>query len=291
MAPFAHPRTPQLPLDVYLEILNFLDAPRGDDTCVRALVSFLEASSQTRAAALFPRLWRPHYEARYTHSVEENEKERRTETKGDWRLLYFSRRRLDRRALQLADKIRLDTKLRHERAREFTSQLSFDVWDALKIESSVPLPSSFTGEEPGAPVPEDALPRRFWATSILGTIARHQAVSIWGKIAARNRDGPIVSFEDALSSMSSVFNVSVQEVSPVHNCFAHRSLTWSCQISKELDNIHAECVSRLELRDVCLAQDSPSFNLQALCLNLQEVLQELGFKLIQGTSGEPFGVS
>ena len=214
-------KRPQLPVDLYLEILKFLPEGREDDTSVQTLVSCLRTSTLVRAAALSPLVWEHHYHARYTHCIAENEKQRRERTSGDWRLLYFERRRIDRDALKLVDEIRLGVgRGRQEHARTFATTLSFDVWDALKLESQIPIPPCFReeGQEQhngDQSWDEQALPRRFWADALLGVIARYEAVGLWAKMfrlesAASERVQ--VPFVEALSSLSSVFNVSMHEV-------------------------------------------------------------------------------
>lgn len=208
---------PLLPSDVYLEILKHLPISRDDPSSVVTLVSCLQANSKTRSAALSSPLWKPHYQVRYTHCDDTKETQRRDDAKGNWRLLYFARRRLDLRALQLADTIRLDSTCnRLEVARVFTKELSFDVWDALRLESQIQQPLCFrrdeTEEEDESDVEPEAVPRRFWAETILGLIARNEAVKRWGNLLTMNGDAQSLTFEDSMASLSSVFNVSAQEV-------------------------------------------------------------------------------
>lgn len=175
----------------------------------------LLANSVLSAAASASIVWRAPYRSRYTHCVEENEQKRRDTLGGDWRLMYLERRRLDREALELLAEIRKERSGRHEKARVFTQTLSFDVWDALRLESQLEIPGWFTD----APTPadtivkpvRDALPRRYWAQTVLGTIARHEVMGLWARAFTNPTD---VTFEQALAGLSAFFDVSIREVSP-----------------------------------------------------------------------------
>ncbi|TCD62405.1 hypothetical protein EIP91_006933 [Steccherinum ochraceum] len=217
--------------DVYLEILKHLPASRNDDSAVKTLVSCLQANSRVRSAALYGPLWKPHYLARYTHRIEENEKSRLERTRGNWRLMFFERRALDRKALLLADEIRLlagNSELRRDKAKEFTTSLSFDVWDALRLEACLPHgwdwleveteDELLTGSNPptatrGHLDSSEVLPRKFWAEAILGIIVRFNCIDIWSRLFSRSQpDMSSTLFVRGLTSLSSGYNVSEQEV-------------------------------------------------------------------------------
>lgn len=83
----AEPALPQLPVDIYIEVLKVLPAHRTDPTSVRTLVSCLQANTLVRTAALASVVWEAHYHARYTDCVPARETERKERLGGDWRLL------------------------------------------------------------------------------------------------------------------------------------------------------------------------------------------------------------
>ncbi len=204
----------RLPLQIYIEILKVLPTSKSDPA-EHTLLSYLQASSVTRTAALCSVCWKTPYDVRYTHCVCENEKKRKEASGGDWRLMYIERRRLDRRALRLLDEIREERSGRHERVRCFT-QYPFDVWDALKLESELNVPNHFGGLSEGplpVNVPADALPRRYWAQAVLGVISRHSTLKRLAQVFT-SPEGKNTSFEEALGALSSFFDVSPKEVSP-----------------------------------------------------------------------------
>lgn len=134
----------------------------------------------------------------------------------------MERRRLDRRALRVADEIRVNPVGRHERAREVARELSFDVWNALRLETLIPTPQYFLKEKEGEEVVEpyrdvdgeEVLPRKFWAQAILGVIARRESILLWAKIfTPRPEDeGKSPTFVDVIASLSAAFGVSMKEV-------------------------------------------------------------------------------
>lgn len=199
---------PSLPEEVYSEILKHI--PTTDDLGIKLLSTFQRCNTLLRAAALAPEVWEPHYRTRYLHCVEDKERARRDAAGGNWRELYIQRRRLDQMALHLLDEIRRDPRERPRKA-SVIADLSFDVWDALRLESKIPIPNCFQysgGRQDD--IPKDAPPRRFWANVFLGVIARRQTVRIWHGAFRRNED---LSFEVALASLSTMFDVSIKEVS------------------------------------------------------------------------------
>jgi hypothetical protein len=92
----------------------------------------------------------------------------------------------------------------------FTSDLKllrFDVWDALARERARPVRlSSIEGAEPEPG--SITFTRHWWVTNMLGTMARHQAVTNWLAVET-------LSLEQALNGLSAYFNRSEQEV---RNC-------------------------------------------------------------------------
>lgn len=176
----------------------------------------LLACSPLRSAALAPAVWKGLYRARYTHGVPEREKQRRDEAGNDWRVLYAQRRRIDREALSLLDSIRKERVGRHQHARTLVREYSFDVWDALRQESLLPTPNWYQGTgasedtDVRVSVPDYALPRRYWARTVLGVIARHYVLGQWTKLVTPRRDE--VDFIQAMSGLSAFFEVSPTEV-------------------------------------------------------------------------------
>lgn len=219
---------PWLPIELYIHILSFLPAARDHaDVSVRTLLACLSSNKQLRAAALHPMLWASHYRARYTECVESRECARVAASAGDWRVLYFQRRVLDRRALELVDAVRLQLNGRHDKANQFVREFSFDVWDALELEAQLPLPAYFrpepekgeAGAEPvrmGEEVLEEvphAVPRRYWARAIMGVIARHHTLQLWVRLYSQEGGDESITFEEALAGLSAFFDQSPKRVS------------------------------------------------------------------------------
>lgn len=202
---------PILPEEIYSEILKHI--PADSDSGIGLLIAFQQCNKLLRAAALAPEVWEPHYRARYVHCVEARERERIETFNGNWRELYIQRRRLDQTALRLLDEIRKDPRDRLGKATTITD-LSYDIWDALRLESNIPIPHYFrVRQSPEGQctdnVPANSLPRRFWANAVLGVIARREAVVVWHRVFCQNEEVP---FEEALASISAMFDVSIKEV-------------------------------------------------------------------------------
>ena len=199
-----------LPVEIYTHILTQL--PGREPTTTTTVVSFLAANSVTRAGALDQRLWHELYIARYLRSVRSNEVERNARLGDDWRLMYIERYKLDRTALMLLDHIRTHPEDRRAPADRLAQELSFDVWDAIELESQIPIPLAFraavnevaTASDDQVPI-TCALPRRFWAKAALGALARLRAVHAWGRI--ENVEDQC-SFEDVVLGFSAFTDVS-----------------------------------------------------------------------------------
>ncbi|KAG2062271.1 YccV-like-domain-containing protein [Suillus hirtellus] len=195
----------ELPFDLYVQILEQLTPLTGSDESIIVLISCLKTNTLLRAAASVSRLWEPHYRARYTICDPAKEQSRKRSTGGDWRLMYFERRRIDLETLEILFKIvmeRGDGRL--ERAREVNTKFSFDAWNVLEMAANCPLPDTFreTGVSDRKPIPPHAVPLRFWAQMLLGAIARSNAVCTWGKLISN--DTP-QSLELSFACMSSFF--------------------------------------------------------------------------------------
>lgn len=203
-----------LPIELYTHCL--LQLPAEEPSSLKAVVGFLSASSITRAAALDRSIWAKLYNTRYTHNIQEREDERRARLEGDRRMMFIERARLDRAALQLVDHIRTHPEHRDTSSHRLVSEFSWDVWDALELETKVPIPDAFrdpddTEIEAQEAVPH-ALPRRFWAKAVLGAITRNHAVNTWVRILKKDED---CTFEDVLNGLSAFVDVSPYTVSDV----------------------------------------------------------------------------
>lgn len=102
-------------------------------------------------------------------STPANELARKKAFGEDWKSLYMDRVCLDRQAIKILDDIITERDARPERAREVTSMLSYDVWNALPVatEAQCPVPEPFRGvrDSKDGEVPRHPIPRRFWAGS------------------------------------------------------------------------------------------------------------------------------
>ncbi|KAJ7161406.1 YccV-like-domain-containing protein [Mycena crocata] len=247
---------PHLPLDLYCSILEQLPIHRTDDSGVLALASCLLANKLLHEAALVPSLWEPHYRVRYLH----NEQPIESHFKTNWRLMYAERRRQDRLALHLLDEMVSKRQGRSRHAATLTA-LSFDVWDVLEIECSLPVPVVFGGE-PASVVAPYASTRRFWAESILGAISRRAAIMQWGPLANRETAN-LVSFVDAFSSLSCFFGKSPQELK------AH------------LLTLGNACNAFLAEQRCSLDPNEPGYDLPAICVKICQFMHGQGFGAVE----------
>jgi F-box protein 21 len=196
---------PELPLDVLVHILGYLPPDRSKrDQSVSALVACLRTTSIVREAATVPAVWKSHYQTRYEHCDEERERTRR-ETFGsespNWRLLYATRRRIDKVAIEHLDNL-LQNRRVLRRTGECILDLSMDVWDALDIESQ------FSDAE--EIIPQHSLTRSFWATALLKTLTRSCALLVWRKFWLESLPDP--TFEDTMNVLSGFFGYSNERV-------------------------------------------------------------------------------
>ncbi|PCH33952.1 hypothetical protein WOLCODRAFT_160478 [Wolfiporia cocos MD-104 SS10] len=272
---------PWLPTELIVYILSLLPAKRDHvDSSVKTLLSCLAANSHLRAAASTPKLWEAHYVTRYTECVEEREAARRARARGDWCVLYRERRILDKEALELVDEIRLRLGGRHQSARRLVSSYSFDVWDALELESELPLPMSLCpqvdvhnvlGEVHCVDVGNvpHALPRRYWARAIMGVIARHHVLKMWQTVyaphdtASPEEPSEPITFEQALAGLSAFFDKSPKQI-----------YAW-------LDQLAQRCKHKLIDDGVELDMQSHHYDLRTLCIRLRAVLHSMGFRNVE----------
>ncbi|KDQ63273.1 hypothetical protein JAAARDRAFT_694627 [Jaapia argillacea MUCL 33604] len=260
---------PWLPHEIYVHILSQLPPRTNCDSSVKVLAECSLVNSDLRNAASLSALWQPHYRIRYHHSVPSREATRREVCNEDYRLMYFARRRLDRRALRILEGVITDGRSRHDGARELVRDLSFDVWDTLNIEIHRPLPRGFRfGSEGGEDSQEElddhersqGITRMFWAKTLLGSIARSNAVQEWGRLLHPQPGAPEVTFEDALTGLSAFFAISPHE------------------ISNQLDALSERCRAYLTSRHRSLDSASPEFDLADTCAKICDFLRDEGFQ-------------
>ncbi|KAJ6621183.1 hypothetical protein B0H10DRAFT_2019132 [Mycena sp. CBHHK59/15] len=250
-----------LPLDAYIYVLGQLTAHRTNSD-VSVLVNFSQASTFLREAALVPSLWEPHYRARYLHSEQNHESISKLTFSGNWRLMYIERRKKDKLALRLLDEIVSDRALRYQHAGLLVS-MSFDVWDALEIETLQPVPPIFGGC-PEVAVAPHALTRRFWAESVLGTISRRFAIIQWGCLVNRDTENSL-SFVDAFSSLSCFFGKAPQEMA------SHLAILGNA------------CHEYLIKEQCLLDPDVANYDLQEVCSKICRFMHEQGFGAVEPT--------
>ncbi|KAH9857995.1 hypothetical protein C2E23DRAFT_157776 [Lenzites betulinus] len=236
----------EVPLEIYTYICTLLFDSASEREALATLLSLLSTSRYIRTAASEPAIWKPYYDARYKNCVREREAQRREQFGGDYRLLYFARRELDRRGLRLLDDIRIQVRDRGVRAQELVKEFSFDVWDALGDEMRLPVPPYFRepGEEEEAPAVPHALSRKYWAEVAQGVIARSWAVKMW-KAALQGDES--VSFEDVMAGFSAFFGWSPMEIS--------MRLDTECEI----------CRRALKANGVLLDPEHPEFSVYDVC--------------------------
>ncbi|KAJ6503359.1 Hemimethylated DNA-binding protein YccV like-domain-containing protein [Mycena vitilis] len=249
-----------LPLDLYVAILEHVPPHRTESDGVRTLVNCLAANSQLREAALVGALWEPHYRVRYLHHEQDSES-RRKARHDSWRSMYVERRRQDKVALGLLNEMVFRRQGRHRHAATLAS-MSFDIWDALEIQCSLPVPHLFGGSI--APAAPHALTRRFWAEAVLNTISRRFAILQWGRLANTEADSDnSVSFVDGFSSLSCFFGKPPQEI---HSHFV--ALGTACR-----DYLTKERYS--------LEPNMPEYDLPQICAKICQFMHEQGFGAVE----------
>ncbi|KAK7064086.1 F-box domain-containing protein [Favolaschia claudopus] len=248
-----------LSLDIYVSILEQIPAHRVDHDGVSTLVSCLQTSTQLREAALGGTLWQPHYAARYLYSDKESEAHRKIIHNSNWRLMYIERRRQDKVALQLLRDI-LRREGRYKLAATLVS-MSLDVWDALDIQRSSPVPAQFSGS-PSATVAPFALTLRYWAEAILDTISRRFAILQWSCL--RGEKEQPVSFVDAFASLSCFFGIPPGEV------------------QAQLLTLGNNCREYL-IKHECRLDSTEGSDLPDICIKICSFMHEQGFGAVEPT--------
>lgn len=204
----------RLPHDLLIAILDQLPASRNEDGGGQ-LARVSQTSAAFREASLVATLWKRQYCVRYRHARPDKESERNAAFGGDWRLMYFERRRMDAVALRLLRKIVMKRPGRYEHTAA-VFRLGFDIWDALDIESKgnvLPLVDQNVVHRPDQSSPP-LFTRTFWAKSLMKSIARGYAFRLWGRVASPTGTG--VAFVEAYSALSCFFGVSPKDVSNRH---------------------------------------------------------------------------
>ncbi|KAJ6575292.1 YccV-like-domain-containing protein [Mycena capillaripes] len=249
---------PDLPLDLYVAVLERLPPHRTETDGVFTLVNCLQANSQLREAALVGALWAPHYRARYLHSEQESESRLKDRCGSNWRLMYAERRRQDRVALGQLDEMVSQREGRYRHAATLASA-SFDIWDALEIQCTLSIPTMFDGNAT-TPTKPYALTRRFWAEAVLSTISRRFAILQWGHLANMEPgSGNTLSFVDAFSSLSCFFGKPPQE------------------IQSHLIALGNACRKHLEKQRCTLDSAAPEYDLPGICTKICQFMHEQGF--------------
>ncbi|KAF9041733.1 hypothetical protein BDZ89DRAFT_1009505 [Hymenopellis radicata] len=249
----------ELPLDILISILEHLPASHALDgeESILVLIAFLEANALLREAAKISTIWQPHYLARYHHCNDYEDSQRRSETKGDWRLLYGARRRIDRKALNLLDHIveQRNGQLDHVAA---LCSMSFDVWDVLEMEA---LNRTFYNDpSDSSSVAPHAITRRYWARTILDSIARIYAVNLWDR---QQRGDFSVTFVDSFSALS---------------CFSGYSPKY---ISLIFENLISRCRQHLLDKNCVLLCGEPGYNAVDLCTQICHFMASEGFGAVE----------
>lgn len=269
----------KMPFDVYVQILGQLPISAHSNDSPRTLAACLHANSILRSAASIATLWEPHYRARYTISLPASELSRKQALGDDWKALYMERVRLDRQATKILDGIIMERHGRLERAREVTSTLSYDVWNALAAEAQCPIPEPFRGvyDNDEGDVPRHAVPRRFWARCLLGTIARSHAVRTWSEI--KNKEEDTHALETAIACLSSYFAHPPMEVSNGRTVSFSKS--HFVKISSLLDILSDFCRSYLADKNLPIVPAEFNHSEAALCRissSICDFLWERGFR-------------
>ncbi|KAL0068685.1 hypothetical protein AAF712_004401 [Marasmius tenuissimus] len=208
---------PQLPLDCIVHILSQLSSLGTEDEEVAAqtLARCSQVNSTFREASSGGTLWEPHYRARYQHCIEDRETERKSIYGDNYKVLYAERRKLDKTALAIMDRIVEDRRGRTERATEIV-RLGLDVWDALRLEAESlegPLSVHSDGSEP-----EATATRHYWTRAIMEEITRGYGVQVWRRMRQNE-----ISFVEGYNSMSCFFGKTFKQVNDVLVDITHQA--------------------------------------------------------------------
>ncbi|KAI9065934.1 hypothetical protein FKP32DRAFT_1590259 [Trametes sanguinea] len=251
-----------LPVELYIQVLNEL--PVQDTSTLTTIISLLSVNKATRAAALDNSSWEKLYRSRYTHCDESREAERQQRSNGDYYSMFVERYKTDRTALQLLDYIRTIHGNYREGlaiASQIVQDMSFDVWDALKLETQLTIPKVFrdpTAEDMEEEAAPHALPRSFWARSLLGAIGRTYAMQKWQRL---NLPDHGETFDDVLAGFSAFQDCSPKE--PI----------------ARLDALAAECRRDLDAQGIELDSHKPKYNPLAVAQAVGNFMRTAGFSV------------
>ncbi|KAL7285460.1 hypothetical protein ACG7TL_000557 [Trametes sanguinea] len=251
-----------LPVELYIQVLNEL--PDREPSTFSTVISFLSVNKNAHAAALDKSLWERLYRSRYTHCDESREAERRQRSNGDYHSMFIERYKTDRAALRLLTYIR--TIHGHYReglsiASQIVQEMSFDVWDVVEPETQLPIPKVFrdpTSEDMEEEAAPHALPRRFWARSLLGAIGRNYALRKWHRL---NLPDHGETFDDVLAGFSAFQDRSPKEA------------------IARLDALAAECRRSLTSQGIELDREKPAYDLLALAQAVGKFMRAEGFSV------------
>ncbi|EJC98722.1 uncharacterized protein FOMMEDRAFT_23533 [Fomitiporia mediterranea MF3/22] len=225
----------------------------------------MTGSSTLRVASMDSKLWKPHYEHRYTHAEAAKENDRRNIFGEDWRKLYHSRRRLDHEALKNLRIIEaVSPEARIEPARRI-AHLGLDIWDVLSDEASRPSPPLFQTEDDiekvknGSPLTN--LTRKYWAAELKKIIARRTAIDSWTSLSQSRADEEInpLPFEEAFATLSCFHGVLPDEIMNL--------------VNREIDG----CKRYLETENICCDPGAEEFVTSRLCTTVCEYMRAQGF--------------
>lgn len=253
---------PELPLDVYTQIFSQLPVSAANDGSI-SLARCSQANSLLREAACQSTLWNVHYRARYHHPAQAFSDSEGQDLPEDARLRYISRRRLDCTALHLLERIVSCVGDRCNTMKELVA-LSFDVWDALEIERTQPLPVMFQqpGQDLNTLVAPHAFPRRYWAGVALDLIAKSYATRLWRRLG---EDPAAVSFEDAMAALS---------------CFCGKS---PLEMQSMFDDLASRCRAKLQADGCELNTADAACDVARICTGICDFMRSEGFGPADGT--------
>lgn len=196
---------PPLPLDILISVLHQLPSSRDSDgeESVRTIVQCSATSALFQEAAAQSTLWQHHYQARYLHANEGTEVQRKAETGGNWKLMYFARRRIDKEVLMHLDAIVAERIGRYKHAKSMAKFL-LEAWDVLDIENAMVDGTKHLKIYEYDMVPSLSATRAYWASALLNSIGRMYAVKFWGQCLPSGVSIP-ENFVPAFSAQSCFF--------------------------------------------------------------------------------------
>jgi F-box protein 21 len=156
------------------------------------------------------------------------------------------------------------------------ASMSFDIWDALEIQCSLPVPTLFGGSATAVVAPY-ALTLRFWAEAILDAISRRFAVLRWARL--NHETGNSVSFVDAFSSLSCFFGKPPQEVQSLFLTLCKILSRDPIQMQSQLLALGNACREYL-IKQQCRLDQLHS-DLPDICTKICEFMHQQGFGAVE----------